>query len=303
MYRGEMKNNRCLWPALCILFLFSITVTAQPETKKTVDVQNLATPVKSATPPLPMASYIEIDNWEGKRFIFMPSPKAAEQGNYDNFSGSIKRKIYQGRIAKVTMLENFSGMRHMVFEMEDSKEQLKAKTETIIGGMVSVDDIAFASEQWKGKTFWCKEIAIAVYNEESDQVDQLRIKKHSAVKVLDVVPAWNEDRPVRLIVEMVDGAKGFVDINVSGTNVPEDFRHKNLFNQSFNLEDPRKLHNWPANIWNLIESAQITDGMTKEQVVMSWGEPESINRTKGGEHWQYPSTVLIFKGAKLAGIR
>src|SRR5690348_15928054 len=72
--------------------------------------------------------YRPSDSWAGQRFIFLPGPKASENNVYDDFNIKITRKQYAGRVAKVVSVEDFSGRIHIEFEMEDTKERLRART-------------------------------------------------------------------------------------------------------------------------------------------------------------------------------
>ena len=67
---------------------------------------------------------------------------------------------------------------------------------------------------------------------------------------------------------------------------------------------PRKKHpDWPEEIWDLIKKGKIRLGMTKEQVRLSWGQPNDINRSVGPwgihEQWVYGSQYLYFENGIL----
>jgi hypothetical protein len=64
----------------------------------------------------------------------------------------------------------------------------------------------------------------------------------------------------------------------------------------------------PRDIQQLINSREIRLGMTKEQVLLSWGKPASINRSVGtwgvNEQWCYGSkTYLYFENAILTSFQ
>ncbi|MCK5215497.1 MAG: hypothetical protein KAR05_09100 [Candidatus Omnitrophica bacterium] len=62
---------------------------------------------------------------------------------------------------------------------------------------------------------------------------------------------------------------------------------------------------WSEDVKELILKANIAIGMTREQVLVSWGEPDDINRTGGGygvhEQWVYDrsETYLYFENGIL----
>ena len=69
----------------------------------------------------------------------------------------------------------------------------------------------------------------------------------------------------------------------------ECLAHKYLF-----FEDPHKLHpDWSQRVWDAIRDERLFVGMSKDMVLMSWGEPMEINRSIGSwgtdEQWVYPA--------------
>ena len=56
--------------------------------------------------------------------------------------------------------------------------------------------------------------------------------------------------------------------------------------------------NWPQNIKEAVENKQVILGMTKEQVKLSWGDPNDVNRTISKnyerEQWVYGRKYLYF---------
>lgn len=60
----------------------------------------------------------------------------------------------------------------------------------------------------------------------------------------------------------------------------------------FHLVNPyEKYPNWPESVWNKIKEQKVSIGMTKEQVLLSWGKPDDINKTiltnLMSEQWVY----------------
>lgn len=242
-----MHKPACLSLALFILTIVPPVSTQDPGSKQKLASEKKAEK-KTGTEAEPIITatlfpYHSVDTWLGQRFVFLPGPKASEEKTYDDFYGKIIHKQYSGRIAKVISVEDFSGRIHLEFEMEDSKERLRARTapgKDSLTGMALFDDIQNARQQWMGKTLWCRESRLSVYDEQGDTVSLLMIKKYSPLKVAEVIAGWNEERPVRFVLETADGKRGFVDLNLSGTNVFKEVRHLGRFEHSFILEDPRK---------------------------------------------------------------
>jgi len=276
---------------------------AQPEPKQNGEAEKKSESKPDEAAPAPF-TYQPIASWVGKRFIFLPKPKGSESGTYEDFSRKVTHQKYAGRVARV-ILANASGPSAFVeFEMEDDGERLRVFTvanKESIRGMALLDDIENARKQWVGKTLWSKMLMISSYNEESGAITMTPVNKFGPLKVVDVVPGWDEEKPVRFKLETPTGKQGFVDLNLSGTNVQKEVRNQSRFDGHLLAEDPRTKHKWKAGVWSAIEKGQVYAGMTKEQVKMSWGEPEKVTRAATGEVWTYPSGALVFKKEILTG--
>jgi hypothetical protein len=276
---------------------------AQPETRQniTTEKKSESNSVEAAPTPFP---YHPIGSWVGKRFIFLPKPKGSESGTYEDFSRLVTHHKYAGRVARVVSANDSGASAFIEFQMEDDGERLRVFTvanKESVRGMALLDDIENARKQWAGKTVWGKMLMISSYDEQSGAIAMTTVKKFGPLKVVDVVPGWDEEKPARFKLETPDGKQGFVDLNLSGTNVHKEARYLSRFEDHLLAENPRLKYKWKADMWSAIEKGQIYPGMTEEQVKMSWGEPEKITRTAAGEVWTYTSGALVFKKGILSG--
>jgi hypothetical protein len=276
---------------------------AQPETRQNItpEKKTESKPVEAAPTPFP---YHPIGSWVGKRFIFLPKPKGSESGTYEDFSRMVTHKKYAGRVARVVTANDSGASAYIEFEMEDDGERLRVFTvanKESVRGMALLDDIENARKQWAGKTVWGKMLMISSYDEQSGAITMTMVKKFGPLKVVDVVPGWDEEKPARFKLETPDGKQGFVDLNLSGTNVQKEVRYLSRFEDHLLAENPRLKYKWRADVWSAIEKGQIYPGMTEEQVKMSWGEPEKLTRTAAGEVWTYTNGTLVFKKGILSG--
>src|SRR5215471_12267998 len=286
-----------------LVTIFSAVALAQPETR-----QNITPEKKSETKPVEAAPtlfpYHPIGSWIGKRFIFLPKPKGSETGTYEDFSRAVTHQKYAGRVARVVTTDTSGASAYIEFEMEDDGERLRVFTvanKESVRGMALLDDIENARKQWAGKTLWGKMLMISSYDEQSGAITMTPVKKFGPLKVVDVVPGWDEEKPVRIKLETPDGKQGFVDLNLSGTNVHKDVRHLYRFEDHLLAEDPRLKYKWRADVWRAIEKGQVYAGMTEEQVKMSWGEPEKVTRAAAVEVWTYQSGALVFRKGVMTG--
>jgi hypothetical protein len=284
-----------------VLICSVVALAAEPRQNITPEKKSESTPAEAAPTSFP---YHPIGSWVGKRFIFLPKPKGAESGTYEDFSRAVTHQKYTGRIARVVSADDSAASAYIEFEMEDDGERLRVFTvanKESVRGMALADDIENARKQWAGKTLWSKMLMISSYDEQSGAVTMTPVKKFGPLKVVEVAPGWDEEKPVRFKLETPDGKHGFVDLNLSGTNVHKEARHLSRFEDHLLAEDPRLKHKWRAAIWQAPEKGQVYAGMTEEQVTMSWGEPDKITRTAAGEVWTYPSGALVFKKGVMTG--
>jgi hypothetical protein len=270
--------------------------------------QNITAEKKSDPKPIEASPtifpYQPIDTWVGKRFIFLPRPKSSSSGTYEDFVGAVSHQKYANRVARVVSASDAGGRVRLEFEMEDDGDRVRAYTvarKESVRGMALAEDIENARSKWGGKTLWIRNLMLSNYDERSDANAMIPVRKFSPVKVVDVVPGWDEEKPVRFLLETPDGKRGFVDVNLSGTNVRQEVRHLDHFDEHVLLEDPKLKYKWPADVWRAIGSGQIYAGMIAEQVRMSWGEPEKVTRTAAGEVWTYQSGALVFKNGVMSG--
>jgi hypothetical protein len=259
--------------------------------------------------------YRSINEWVGERFIFLPVSKKLQEYGYQGIDGGDGRynhpsyKSYVGRIMKVTSVEKEYPLYRVTFQMEDSKETLRATaySETV-DGIAPLADIDSARAKWLGRTLWYKGNQLVSYDENKDSFEHVDLKKFSPLKVVDVVAGWYSNSPVRLILQDAKGNEGYEDLNVSNTNVPDILQPHNKFEDKFFETDPRQTYKWSPKVWQAIEDGKVFVGMTKEQAILSWGKPKEINRTNTGltvhEQWVYGDhNYLYFENEKLTSIQ
>jgi len=260
--------------------------------------------------------FLPISSWVGERFVFLPMNASVREFGYSSFKGGEGRygrpeyDKYVGRIAKVvSVVDRRFGTWNVEFEIKDDGRRLTA---TAYGGSIHnialVADADNAGEKWLGKTLWYSGASIATYDEDTEKFGGIKVKKYSPVKVVGITLGWYNSSPVKFVLQTASGKIGFVDLNLSGTNVSEKLRGYNTFESYFAIQNPRTIYKWSDEVWAAIEEAEILIGMTSRQALMSWGKPRRINETttSGGksEQWVYTNDrYLYFKNGVLTTIQ
>lgn len=256
--------------------------------------------------------YRPMECWIGESFLFLPKPKSLQEYGYQSIKGADGRfgnpsyEKFVGRQAKVIMIEG----QKVTFKMEDDGTILTAEAYSeSIDGIAPILDIDNASKRWTGKKLWYIKKDIATFDSTNEKFGSIKVKRYSPVTVKEVIAGWYDHEPVRFVLSTSTGEEGFIDVDLSGTNVSPILRNHSRFEQYFLEEDPRKIHNWPENVWKSIEEEKVFIGMTKEQAIFSWGKPQSVNNTivPGGksEQWVYGDTgpFIYFENGKLTSIQ
>jgi hypothetical protein len=176
-----------------------------------------------------------------------------------------------------------------------------------VNNLAPLLDLQAARAKWRSKTLWLKTARLGSYDEVADKVGDVSVSKGGRATVTDVIAGWYEGTPVRFILSTDSGVEGFVDVNLSGTNVSRILRDFSRFDEQFFERNPRETYKWPERVWNAIASEKVFVGMTEDQAKLSWGKPKEVNRTvlsrKATEQWVYPGGYLYFEKGVLVAIQ
>jgi hypothetical protein len=213
--------------------------------------------------------YRPIETWVGQKFIFLPEQKSMQHNGYQSVTGgkgSYGQPTYSecvGRVATVvdvTAGSTGSGSYAVKLRMDDNGQIYVAQAPLgTVDGIGPVADIDLARSMWLGKTLWYTNRELLTYDASTDAVAAVMLRRYSPVTVIDIAAGWSNTTPVRFVIRTADGAEGFADVNLSGTNVFDRLREPD-FGIFFLTEDPRRTHDWSPEVWAAIDRYQVFMG-------------------------------------------
>jgi hypothetical protein len=157
--------------------------------------------------------------------------------------GEVRKSLpydeYKTRIGLVTKVTPFAYGHYVDLVLDGTQERVVAEAfGDIVRGLGPLDDLSKAHAKYKGKTLWTREI-LKTYNEELDEEGVSIPSRYVAVKVIDVVPAWDSHQPVRFLLQTESGWEVFLDVHMSDTNVSDKLREYNRFSSVFLTSAPQ----------------------------------------------------------------
>jgi hypothetical protein len=266
------------------------------------------------------------EQWVGHNFLFLDLAADKRAEGYEIFTEDQAKRGFRGdRSVRVSYAEHV-GKRITVtdvvrysagdsredyvvhFKENDTGKRLVGRTMSgQLEGLVLEADLLQARQQFMGKTVYVKRrILEGAYDPHANMTPMaVTARIGGAVQVLDVYAGIQSREPIWLIV-LVNGQKAILPIAYSWTNMPVNAWTGNPpWEDDLFTEDPRAKLGWSEALWRQIESCIVQEGMTKDQVRLSWGPPVFIdNNTSGSSKaiWNYGTQVLRFTGDNLTAM-
>lgn len=249
--------------------------------------------------------FLPVDEWVGKRIIFLPKQKSSRMFAYHDFTGGrglLGAPTYEQVAGKIAIVLGFrQGMLgpEVVVQVQKTGEQFAGRvTFGEVEDIAFLDEIDLARAELVGKTLWILSRELLTWDEEKDTLGSVRVKKFSPVKVTDVVVGFLNESPIRLILESESHDVGFLDVNISGTNASKSLTPSYHIDRRLSLRDPKAAFPlWPKAVWDDIQEGRIALGMTRDQVRLCLGEPERASGTSSSsghlELWTYGTGVSV----------
>jgi hypothetical protein len=225
---------------------------------------------------------LTVEQFSGNNFTFLDLPSDQQTIGYKIFT--VKQAEawdrsdpidYAGHVGKeVTVTKTVwlpKPKEYLVYmTVNDTGEKLAEPTRNgQLESLVLSSDLSKAKEQFLDKTVYPKNRGLIGLNNEV----KTPVLIGSPVTVVDVIAGTNAQTPISLIVE-VNGEQSVLPIAYSWTNIPvASWLKTAAWEEALFLQDPRENLGWSTSAWDNIDKANVVEGMTKDQVRLSWGKP------------------------------
>jgi hypothetical protein len=263
---------------------------------------------------------VKVEQWTGHSFTFLNLPAEEQAAGYEiytldkadqGFKGDRSARIsyaeHVGKQVKVTDIVPFTAgsnkqeyMVHMT--VNDTGEKLIGRTmRGQLEGLVLTADLNNARQQFLGKTIYLKSRELSgLYVTGQTSAPAVANIIGSPATVIDVYAANRSQEPINLIVS-VNGEKAVLPIAYSWTNSPiSAWTQAAPWQDVLFTEDPKISLGGSYDVWSKIDGGNVAEGMTKDQVLLSWGK--AISNEANDSVWIYGTKKLNFAGDVLHSI-
>lgn len=255
-----------------------------------------------------------VAHWIGKEIIFLPIDTSEINEPYNDWSTSRFKTLIpepyelylkKGIIVDVQKDDAFDPY-YLTVEIVDSETMFYGKS---YDGHLK--DVGFSEEydtalKFVGAILWNERSTFFIY----DSV--LNVQKHRIVKNLEPLYLWNiewspeSEKPIRIILFETGRKKFFINLNFSDLNLSPSSKPIYI-DDLFHKLNPRITYpDWNDKLWEKIETETISKRMSREAVLLSWGNPIKAESERIDddliETWSYdriPFVTVTFKNGML----
>nr|WP_092069192.1 hypothetical protein [Dendrosporobacter quercicolus]NSL47378.1 hypothetical protein [Dendrosporobacter quercicolus DSM 1736]SDL87292.1 hypothetical protein SAMN04488502_1011053 [Dendrosporobacter quercicolus] len=265
---------------------------------------------------------VRVEQWTGQDFTFLALPAEKQSTGYEIFAAEqatrglegdrslrIPYAEHVGKQVVVTKIVPFAAggrqKEYMVYmTVKETDEKLVGRTmQGQLEGLLLSADLRNARQQFLGKTVYPKfrELTgLYVPGRNSTPPASVSTPIGAPVVVLDVYAGNKSQEPIWLIVD-VNGEKAILPIAYSWTNMPiQSWTETPPWQNALFMKNPRISLGGSDALWQKIQAGNVEEGMSKEQVQLSWGNPS--RREKNDSVWIYGTKQLQFRGDVLYSI-
>ncbi len=153
---------------------------------------------------------------------------------------------------------------------------------------VLVSALTQAQNELRGKTIWYDNRTIQV--EKIGHLDKLTFVSFQI----------DDDNTIRAVVRKTNN-------NLYAFELEPHFDVTDMLKDRIFVKNPRSVYKWSNKVWNAITANEVFAGMTREQVILSWGVPSDYNTYQSSnltyEQWIYARNYLYFWNGKLSSMQ
>jgi hypothetical protein len=184
---------------------------------------------------------LELPEWVGQRFMLLTMPQKSRGYGYQSFEPHLPYAEWVGKILTVTAVDSGSP-RTVTFKAEDGTPLTATAYSDKINYIAPMRDLTYARDTWLGRFLWLRVPDVLTFDPVMEKFGSTRVGKGARVKVTGVAAGMLDYEPVQLDLVADDGRRGFLDIQLTGTNVSTALRDTDTFDDIFAETDPHISH-------------------------------------------------------------
>jgi len=298
-YRPRYKR-----PAVQTVQKTVIADTVSPDTLK--DTITLITPVS---------------DWKGKKFRLLEKTKMFQKYGYELYTSPlfsedttpadpktahtnhrIRYEPFKATSITATDVQKLAeGEFFITFQTDTLNLTVYSRTRKgIVEGIALYSDFENAEKRWKGQTIYSRRRSIETYDSVRSCFNSIKVSITEPLRVAAI--RWGitplPPKSLWLVIQRKDGFTGFLPINYSWTNVLKTEDTGNVpWSRDIFEKNPKELYKWEDYIWETIDKHNVCTGMTTEQVIFSWDDPQSRKTVQDSTGFRI--TTFLYKGKTL----
>lgn len=271
----------------------------------------------------PTSNILFVKDWVGKEFIILEKQNMFKHFGYElTLSETMPDTALETGAQHRLRCDKFCGRTLTVLSVQpQDSEWIVQFTDSLgikiigkthkeaINEAALKSDLESAKKRWLGRAVYSKKGVISTLLEDKTGFGSLKVRIQDPLKVYDVI--WGITplpvNPIWLMVKTSEGKQGFLAVRYSWSNTMSDvITSKNPWDEDLFEKNPESIYSWTLDMWDTVNKHLIVTGMTRDQVLLSWGEPVSIikNPNSGSikEFWNYPLHQLLFDDNGLVSV-
>lgn len=252
----------------------------------------------------------DFNSISGKEFTFREKPLLLQKFGYQDWKvepSSVGNRLgyeryvgKKGRLQEQQVTEGKYSSFYVAILETCEKVYTRGATESWPRALADIEgsgdifylDTLHQVEALIGKKVWLNMNGVTrvknLYTDDSHKVYPLLHLEYLEIVGVHTKPIagdFNNGRPFMLIVKKQTGESGYIAFD------------ERFYDQQFFSEDPIN-PKWGKKVIDLIKSRKIKIGMLEQQVLLSWGKPEKINKSVGvygvHEQWVYGHGQYVY---------